>query len=427
MASTMKKVLFILLFIFFGKQITIAQEWQSYHVESYAPYFWWAGELPLKQQFKINFYDSSFWFLEDNAVLKIKNDGQFLIYNSVNTTVFNNFLKFKDITFTTDATFVIDRDQGVYRYKDDVWLKVSSADELVQMSSDADTIWIGRINEMYFRIDPLSQTFGDINYLRRIQSKNGQMWGSSSSDYGVLHRKTDIGFETFSAAVNGLLDGRNYDFKFSDYSDTLYTCGDIGINLIWGDQVVDSIYPLNCTNMPEFSVLEFEIDEQHNIWAVFGEYNILGEPRKIAYFDRDLNEWTSIYDGSNSPIDFANGAVSIEIDPFGNLWVVNGPYLHVLKLGNEPVWLGMEEVSNSNDQVMIFPNPGRDEIKIEFINGNTPKTIQVTDLTGKVVLESISVLSDKMVIDVNTLTSGLYLLKFENILGQTFNERWVKQ
>jgi hypothetical protein len=55
-------VLFILLFIFFGKQITIAQEWQSYHVESYAPYFWWAGELPLKQQFKINFYEVAFGF-----------------------------------------------------------------------------------------------------------------------------------------------------------------------------------------------------------------------------------------------------------------------------------------------------------------------------------------------------------------------------
>jgi ribulose-5-phosphate 4-epimerase/fuculose-1-phosphate aldolase len=140
--------------------------------------------------------------------LKIKNDGQFLIYNSVNTTVFNNFLKFKDITFTTDATFVIDRDQGVYRYKDDVWLKVSSADELVQMSSDADTIWIGRINEMYFRIDPLSQTFGDINYLRRIQSKNGQMWGSSSSDYGVLHRKTDIGRNFFSCTEIMILNFR---------------------------------------------------------------------------------------------------------------------------------------------------------------------------------------------------------------------------
>lgn len=426
MASIMKKMLFIFLFIFLGRQITLAQDWQSYHVGSYAPYFWWTGELPLKQQFKINYYDSSFWFLEDNAVLNIKNDGQFLIHNSVNTTVFNNFLKFKDITFTSDATFVIDRDQGVYRYKDDAWLKVSSADELVQMSSDADTVWIGRVSEMYFRIDPLSQSFGDVNYLRRIQSKNGLLWGSSSSDYGVLHRKTDTGFVTFTAAANGLLDGRNYDFKFSDYSDTLYTSGDIGINLIWGSQVVDSIYPLNCTNMPEYSVLEFEIDEQHNIWAVFGNYNILGEPQKIAYFDRALNDWTSIYDGSNSPINFSLD-LSIEIDPFGNLWVVNGPYLHVLKLGNEPSWLGFDELNNSQNQVTIFPNPGNNEINIEFIKGNTPKTIQVTDLTGKEVLESISVLSDKMLIDVNSLTSGLYLLKFENFQGQTFTERWVKQ
>ncbi len=422
----MKKIAISFLVFCLGCQNIYSQEWQSYHIGSYSSYFWWTYESPLNQQFKINFNDSSLWFLVDDGVIKIESDGQLSIYNSDNTSVFNQFLNFKDITFTSDATFLADRDQGIFRFKNDIWSKVSNTLEGVNLTSDSDTVWCSRVNQPYFIIEPLSQSFGNVNYLRRIVSKNGKLWGSSSSEYGILHRKTETGFVTFSAAANGLLDGRNYDFKFSSYSDTLYTCGDIGINLIFGDQVVDSIYPLNCLNMPNLSVLEFEIDQQNNIWAIFGAFNISGQPQKIGFFDRLMNEWTVIYDLNNSPINFGNEAVSIELDPLGNLWVVNGPYLHVLKQGADPGWLSINKLE-STEMIKVYPNPSSDELNIESTKNMNFKNLIITDLTGKNIYQIPLNNQSNVSIDVSDIVSGTYLLNFENYNGQTYIERWVKQ
>jgi len=77
-----------------------------------------------------------------------------------------------------------------------------------------------------------------------------------------------------------------------------------------------------------------------------------------------------------------------------------------------PILVSVEE---QNDlEIGVFPNPAQNQLTITVNTVNS--SITLTDVTGKVVLEEIS-LGNKTVLDVSEFQNGIYLLRVETASG----------
>lgn len=73
---------------------------------------------------------------------------------------------------------------------------------------------------------------------------------------------------------------------------------------------------------------------------------------------------------------------------------------------------GIKENSNSSLGVAIYPNPNNGEFTIELNNGLT-KTIEVMDVTGRIVLTNTT-LNDKLNMNATNLAAGVYYVKIKS-------------
>jgi len=408
MDEIMKNVIlfFALLFSKFGQ----AQNWHTYHTSLFHPYFFWHSYGYPYKQFKINPYDNTVWFAHKTEIFRLANNGQFTDFNENNEPVLQGYYAFEDITFTPTRTVLIDRYFGLVNYDGSNWSTIPNGVDGVHLSSDGDTIWCARINENYLVNHPQGSQLGNVSYLRRIESKNGNHWATSGVDQGVLfHFQNGMPTMYNADTIPFMLENQTYHMKFSKYSDTLYKSGDLGISLAVGNSFVDTITPHNSINMPaDLIVKEFEIDKNNNIWAVFGEFGILNPPKKIGFLNRNLKTWT-IYDDQNTPIVFTDG-VGIELDTLGNLWVVNKQLLHVFTTGIEPAWLGTSELANDNSSIVIYPNPASQQVTVTWTTKDA-SCIEIFTLHGKLVARIPIHEPKAQTLDVSNLSPGMYLIR----------------
>ena len=73
------------------------------------------------------------------------------------------------------------------------------------------------------------------------------------------------------------------------------------------------------------------------------------------------------------------------------------------------ICLGLNSTSAKISGLFVYPNPSNGEFTVELNNGIN-KTIQVTDVAGRVVLTTTS-LNDKVNVNINNLTNGIYFVK----------------
>ncbi len=73
------------------------------------------------------------------------------------------------------------------------------------------------------------------------------------------------------------------------------------------------------------------------------------------------------------------------------------------------VCLGLNTTSAKINGLSVYPNPSNGEFTVELNNGIN-KTIEVTDVAGRVVLTTTS-LNDKVNVNINSLTNGIYFVK----------------
>ena len=71
-----------------------------------------------------------------------------------------------------------------------------------------------------------------------------------------------------------------------------------------------------------------------------------------------------------------------------------------------PVILGVNE--NNVSKVSLFPNPAKDNITINNLKGN--EVIRMTTIEGKVIHEVVNSDAEKITIDLNDFTNGIYLV-----------------
>ena len=73
---------------------------------------------------------------------------------------------------------------------------------------------------------------------------------------------------------------------------------------------------------------------------------------------------------------------------------------------------GIASIANSGSGVKVYPNPNAGEFTVELDNGLN-KSIEVTDLTGRVILVSTTK-EDKATINISTFAKGVYYVKVQS-------------
>jgi len=415
----MKNLTIILLLLTSHAQ---SQTWQTYSITNFSniPNLKWENGNPYtakKQHFKINHFDNSIWGVSNKHVMRIDNNGDFKLWNDTNTNVFQSGDEYTDIAFMPNKTFLVSNFTGLYDFNGLTWGLTSGMSDGLNLHTDEDTLWLSRLNGNYAKYYNSMMTFGSIP-VRRSVSKAGETYMSTSVVNGGLLKLNEPSYSIYNSSSNPYyLDNQNYDFKFSAYSDTFFTSGDRGISIAVNGVFIDTITKHNTVNMPDLSIIEFEFDNQSNIWALFAQPAngaIMYPPQKLGYLNRTTNIWSQIYDGSNSPINYTRA--TIELDTNGNLWVASYGFLHVLNIGTIPAWLGNEEVKNNGTFVNIYPNPSSG--KINLSSNISIGEIIVFDALGKEVLKSTS-------IDEIILPKGLFIVQVISESGEIYRETVV--
>lgn len=72
---------------------------------------------------------------------------------------------------------------------------------------------------------------------------------------------------------------------------------------------------------------------------------------------------------------------------------------------------GLNEITKAGNNVKVYPNPTAGEFTIELANSSV-KTLEVIDLTGRVVYSTATV-TNKSKVNLSSLSNGIYYVKIQ--------------
>jgi hypothetical protein len=383
-------IICLVLFFLIGSLNLRAQTWQSINNSNFYNTKPWG-------QFVINQFTNDIWLVNDNKVAVIENSGFIQPFGSVDFGELwtGDHLRF---TFTSDSVFYMKSIFGLFNFTDYVSTPSLVESEILNITTNADTIFIIRSGSILKYID--GNAIDSYFNASDIICKNEFLY----SDNGVIGHNVNYSNVLLWDDPHYLL-ASIHDKKFQRYTDSLYVSTKKGVMYAFNYDILDTITPNNTINMPSPNVLEIEFDDKDSLWAVFGDVNDV----PFAISKLEGNTWTSRFDNTNSPIDFSN-FYGLEIDTLGNLWVADLNYLHTFLTLNSPTWLGTKEMPQSI-QINIFPNPTSDhitisEIPLSLIGSNAT----ITDLNGKQILD-FEITQQQEQIDCSSMKKGVYFLR----------------
>jgi len=70
---------------------------------------------------------------------------------------------------------------------------------------------------------------------------------------------------------------------------------------------------------------------------------------------------------------------------------------------------GLNKNSVTSEGLHVYPNPNTGQFTVEFNNGEV-KTIEITDVTGRIILSEVSS-NDKVNVDISNYANGVYIVK----------------
>ncbi len=385
--------------------------------------FW--GPSSGHKGFKINPYNDGIWWVRRYNIYNIDQSGNFYTHSNfynqsdLNLPATSNVF-YQEVDFVNEDVFVIDDyTDYVYKYDDNTaWEQSFGPTEAITLSQDNDSLWVCQVGEDMIKIvNDIPTYYPDAQ--RRIQSRNGHAWSTSgllSTIQGFIRYYEPGTFQLYSADTSDfILDNYINDFKFMNNADTFYLAGNQGFSIAVGNQFIDTLSRYNTVNMPSGRILEFEFDNNDNVWALFGPHK--DTVSTLAFLDRNTGEWEQIYTGGNSPVEFMD-RVSLELDSQGNVYVITPTALHILELNTLPSWLNV--MSQEQIHFEIFPNPSNGEFTIQIDEGIEVTGIEIVDFKGRVITK----LPFNAQIDVE-LESGVYLVNLYNESSYVARERLI--
>jgi len=120
-----------------------------------------------------------------------------------------------------------------------------------------------------------------------------------------------------------------------------------------------------------------------------------------GYTDADADSYTigaiqDICSGNTLPQGYTNGSLGEDTDD-----------------NNPDITTGINNLSSANEVVKIYPNPASSMCFIELQNGHGYHSLQLTDVTGKVIRQLVLQPSvTKQKIDISDLSEGMYMVRF---------------
>lgn len=142
--------------------------------------------------------------------------------------------------------------------------------------------------------------------------------------------------------------------------------------------------------------IEFQVHALNDAALFFPPVTILNTlsiPASNAKI-RSLTTWTNLADGgSTNPLSVPfniNGSVTLSTDDF-----------------------------QYSSNILIYPNPATNTIKIKDISNSSNAKIEVIDISGRIIKTLNSTLDSELSIDISELTSGNYMLRLQSENGTT--------
>jgi sugar lactone lactonase YvrE len=129
------------------------------------------------------------------------------------------------------------------------------------------------------------------------------------------------------------------------------------------------------------------------------------------------------YGGDGGPATAAglNDPTGIRFDAAGNLFIADYNNNRIRKVTNIGQASGIEQLSNHETRIEIYPNPTTRILNIESTTLDASIDMQVTDMLGQAVMQ-ITFQQGKSSIDVSSLPSGVYFIK-----GSQSVQKFIKQ
>ncbi|MFT5859866.1 MAG: hypothetical protein ACI865_001972 [Flavobacteriaceae bacterium] len=351
-------------------------------------------------QFEIDPYRNSFWFVMDHRASVIEDDGTIYSFGETELGTLGSFSELY-FAFTPNHIYYSTIGYGLNNFDNYVSSSVFVGTDISRLHSDQDTVFMIKLSNSLFTYHPNEGT--NLQYTTcndDLISKNGIKYHGHSLAY--LEYPNIYTFLSLTDPDYLLSPGNT--MTFSRYTDTMYYGQETGVSIVYLDDVFDTITPNNTVGMPSSNVLDIEFDMNDSLWAVFGDAS--GDPFALAMLEG--NTWTNIYDSSNSPISF-QGFYGLEFDTLNNLWVADWLNLHTLTNPNTPDWLGLSENAILESGFQLYPNPSKSEIHLVLKEGSFAETIRIYDGTGRVVTE----VAFESVLQLN-INSGSYIVEILN-------------
>jgi len=280
------------------------------------------------------------------------------------------------------------------------------------------------INEEHYSLSPMNVITGEHYNLSpiRIPEDAGGTFVSSTSCLvfadsnasRLAARGVSFSASTYDPLVSTTLDGEYIEIIAYSWDDAFADLDDAGFGVSNLTPLATTEYSYDADDQNVLVNVDFEEailfdDNQRYLFCItsYNEYTFYGYDNSISY---DLNT-----DEYRQPITMIN----------------NGTTWYTGYQGNEPTLtlrvLNADAASVEDREVEVapYPNPASDVITIPLTGLEGEAQLNVTDMTGKIMLSrSVSLSgSDKLEVNISALPAGIYLfnLNFDNGQVSNFN------
>lgn len=209
---------------------------------------------------------------------------------------------------------------------------------------------------------------------------------------------------------------------------TSFPFSNTGLNYGW--RCFEGSIAFNTTNCPSVSttVAPFTdyITGSNNRCSVTGGYFYTGTAypnfaNKYIFGDYCSGE-IGLVDSSGAitwALDSPGTITSFGEDVNGELYVTNGSTVSKI------IDTSLSTETYENGTISVYPNPSKNEIAIKNSTGSAISTVEIYDLTGKLILTSPIENSQTPTVKITTLSSGLYLVVVEDLAGNRYKTKLV--
>ncbi len=168
------------------------------------------------------------------------------------------------------------------------------------------------------------------------------------------------------------------------------------------------------------------MDNFNNIYI--GDYNFtIRMLNTTGIISTIVGNGTAGYSGdggaaTNAEIDFPAG---VTIDALGNLYIADDINNRIRMVTNVGQTTGMEQVTNINERVTVYPNPATTSLQVSLAGNGENLTITITDMLGNAVYHSTANAAHNT-IPIAEFNSGVYIIEVSNSKGAAF-KKFIKE